>query len=116
MNTENLKKKLEEEKRVLTEELTSLGRKDPEGGEWAARVENVVMEADSNDLADRFEDYEEKNSVLPTLEKHLSDVNAALKKMEAGTYGTCEVCGAPIEPERLEANPSAPTCMAHMNG
>ena len=33
----------------------------------------------------------------------------------AGTYGTCEVSGEQIEEDRLEADPAARTCKAHMN-
>jgi DnaK suppressor protein len=38
-------------------------------------------------------------------------VDAALRAIDAGTYGTCVSCGKPIAPERLEAIPWAPTCI-----
>ena len=41
----------------------------------------------------------------------LQRVDAALVKLDAGTYGTCESCGNPIPPERLEAIPWAATCI-----
>jgi len=41
----------------------------------------------------------------------LDRVNAALRKIDAGTYGVCETCGSPIAPERLEAIPWVPTCI-----
>jgi len=41
----------------------------------------------------------------------LQRVEAALKKLDAGTYGACESCGKPIAPERLEAIPWAPLCI-----
>jgi DnaK suppressor protein len=37
----------------------------------------------------------------------LGEVMAALRRIERGTYGTCELTGEPIEPERLEATPWA---------
>jgi len=40
----------------------------------------------------------------------------ALEKIKLGTYGICEICGNHIEEERLQANPSARTDKAHMNG
>ncbi len=113
MNTENFKKKLEEEKKVLLEELGTLGKKNPEDGEWEATVEGST-EADRNDLGDRFEDFEEKSSMINPLEKRLTDVTDALKKIQDGTYGICETSGEPIEEERLEANPAARTCIKHM--
>ena len=41
----------------------------------------------------------------------LSRVEAALRALDNGTYGTCTNCGLPIAPERLEAIPWAPTCI-----
>ncbi|MEO8273369.1 MAG: TraR/DksA C4-type zinc finger protein [Chloroflexota bacterium] len=38
-------------------------------------------------------------------------VDAALKAIEDGTYGTCSDCGNPIAPDRLDAIPWAPTCI-----
>jgi DnaK suppressor protein len=34
-----------------------------------------------------------------------------LTRLDAGTYGTCEVCGEPIGTARLEARPAARTCI-----
>jgi DnaK suppressor protein len=41
----------------------------------------------------------------------LERVDAALRKLDEGTYGTCESCGKQIAPERLEAIPWAPLCI-----
>ena len=41
----------------------------------------------------------------------LERVDAALRALDAGTYGTCVSCGKPIAPERLQAIPWAPTCI-----
>jgi DnaK suppressor protein len=50
-----------------------------------------------------------------TLEKRLIDrlaeVERALQKFEDGTYGLCDNCGKPINPERLEAQPQASLCL-----
>lgn len=42
---------------------------------------------------------------------HLADVEAALGRVADGTYGRCELCGRPIAPARLEARPTATTCI-----
>lgn len=42
---------------------------------------------------------------------HLSEVRAALARIESGTYGTCERCGETIPVERLEAVPTAKLCV-----
>jgi RNA polymerase-binding transcription factor len=41
----------------------------------------------------------------------LAAIDAALGRIEDGTYGTCERCGNAIEPERLEALPWATLCI-----
>ncbi len=115
MNTEDNKKKLEEEKKVLEGELSSIGRVNETTGEWEAiPEEQSAPEADQNDLSDRAEGYEERSSLLATLEMRLLDINHALTNIESGAYGVCEACGAPIEEDRLEANPAARTCKACM--
>ena len=51
-----------------------------------------------------------------TLEKRIRDqlaeVEHALHKFEAGTYGLCDGCGQPIDPARLEALPQASLCLS----
>jgi DnaK suppressor protein len=42
---------------------------------------------------------------------HLADIDAALARLDAGTYGTCTSCGTPIRPERLEALPWTGLCI-----
>ena len=44
-------------------------------------------------------------------EVHLAHVDAALKRIEEGTYGVCANCGKPIQPERLEAMPWVTLCI-----
>jgi len=43
---------------------------------------------------------------------HLGFIEAALRRIEAGTFGLCQSCGQPIAPERLEALPWAQDCVA----
>ncbi len=43
--------------------------------------------------------------------KNLRDIDKALAKAENGTYGTCDLCGQNIHPERLEVLPTANLCM-----
>jgi RNA polymerase-binding transcription factor DksA len=46
-------------------------------------------------------------------EEHLAEIEAAQRRVEEGTYGLCEVCGRPIPTGRLEARPTATTCVEH---
>jgi DnaK suppressor protein len=43
--------------------------------------------------------------------QHLAEIDAALARLDAGTYGVCGECGRPIGEGRLEARPSARTCI-----
>ena len=45
------------------------------------------------------------------IEEQLADTESALAKISAGKYGSCESCGKPIEPARLQVLPQARTCM-----
>jgi RNA polymerase-binding transcription factor DksA len=40
----------------------------------------------------------------------IDELKAALERVEQSTYGRCEQCGAPIDPERLEALPTTTRC------
>jgi DnaK suppressor protein len=44
-------------------------------------------------------------------EQHLVAIDAALERLDAGTYGACTSCGRPIPPARLEALPWTALCI-----
>jgi DnaK suppressor protein len=54
----------------------------------------------------------EVDALVGSLRETLLDVDAALAKMDAGTYGPCESCGDDIAEDRLEAMPAARLCMS----
>lgn len=56
---------------------------------------------------------EKDMSILEQVEAELADVEHALRRLDDGTYGTCEVCGKEIAEERLEAMPAARLCLEH---
>jgi len=43
---------------------------------------------------------------------HVAEVDAAIQRLDGGTYGICERCGQPIARARLEARPAARTCIS----
>lgn len=85
--------------------------------DWEGKPDDVAGDtsADPNTRADRIEDYENNRAIVNQLEVRLAEVRAALAKIDAGTYGICEVSGEEIEEERLRANPAATRSKAHMN-
>lgn len=118
MAYEKYKKLLEEELATVTEELQSVGRINPDNPQdWQpTEGEHAVSHpADLLDQADHIEEYEERTAILKQLEIRWNEIKDALKRIEDGTYGICSVSGEEIETERLEANPAAQTCIAHMN-
>jgi RNA polymerase-binding protein DksA len=44
-------------------------------------------------------------------DRHLLEVDAAIARLDAGTYGACARCGRPIAQERLDALPWAAHCI-----
>ena len=65
---------------------------------------------DDAGFADRGHSTGERSQVIAVvraLRSNLADVERAVSKMDAGTYGVCERCGLPIGRERLEALPWA---------
>jgi DnaK suppressor protein len=48
-----------------------------------------------------------------SIQTSLREVDRALEKVHAGTFGTCDVCGDPIPIERLEARPFTSRCVQH---
>ncbi len=50
-------------------------------------------------------------ALLAQAEEHLKESTDALRRLDAGSYGRCEVCGAAIASERLAARPTARTCI-----
>ena len=51
-------------------------------------------------------------SLVEQLRSRRTDILAALRKIQTGTYGRCESCGQDIPVERLEAVPAATLCVS----
>ena len=49
--------------------------------------------------------------VLQSVDSELTELAAALDRLDAGTYGICEICGKTIPDGRLEAMPAARYCI-----
>ncbi len=50
-------------------------------------------------------------ALVRQVRRHLAEVDAALARVEAGSYGVCERCGSPIGAARLDALPAARLCI-----
>lgn len=117
MDTQYFKQKLQAELETVEKELKSIATQNPKNpSDWEAtetKMDVMSAVADPNEAADKQEEYVENRAIADELEIRYNEIKRALKKIEEGTYGTCEISGEPIEQERLEANPAARTCKAH---
>lgn len=109
------KESLEKELKTLVEELKSVGHKNPRNpADWEADARNVDSEAvEDIDIAEGIAQYESNTAILKQLETQYNEVKKALEKIKRGAYGNCEMCKSEIEVARLEASPSARTCLEH---
>jgi RNA polymerase-binding protein DksA len=102
-----LYERLKKEKKDLLEkieQLRALGQPSAErkeGSPFGKREEE----------ADEASELEKRLALERRQEESLSEVEHALQKYEAGTYGLCDSCGRPIERARLEAIPQASLCL-----
>lgn len=55
--------------------------------------------------------WSQSSGLLADAERELSEMDAALSRIEAGDYGICRQCGGRISSERLEARPAAALCI-----
>jgi DnaK suppressor protein len=118
MDTAYFHKRLEEERGTLEDALNKLGVRNSSAdpNNWDVKRPDIdIMEADLNEAADLTEEIGIDSIVLDELETRHRNVSAALERMANNTYGACVVCGADIEHERLDANPAARTCKAHID-
>ena len=90
---QEMKDALQKEKQQLDAELSKLKEVS-----YGVEVDDDVHEVEENTV---------NQTLHITLEKKLRDVNAALERIENGTYGVCKYTGKPIDKERLRARPTS---------
>jgi DnaK suppressor protein len=86
---------------------TELTADDEGEGEINSAAGDQHLADHATDLVDREVD----QSLGENADNVISEIDEALWRIEAGTYGTCAVCGAVIPDERLEAVPYAILCL-----
>jgi RNA polymerase-binding transcription factor len=80
----------------------------------ASRSSNADDEHDPEGTTIAFE-RAQLTAVLEATRQRLADLDLALQRFDAGTYGVCEFCGRPIPADRLAARPAARTCVGCAN-
>ncbi len=117
MDSNIYKERLTEMLAEISTELKTIGIHNPENSsDWIAVPESLdTEEPDENLSADAVEEWNERASLVATFEKKYNDIVTALQQIEANTFGKCVICGNDIEETRLNANPTAHTCITHLN-
>ncbi len=112
-----LKEKLETELATLELELTDIGQiNSADHHDWTGNAGGYKTgTADKNILADKIEESQTNDSIVDELEVRRASVVKAIERIGTDEYGVCIECGVQIQPERLEANPAADTCIEHAN-
>lgn len=100
-NTQNIKAKLEERLKVLSERVDD--------------IEDDLREPADPDFAEQATEAE-GDEVLEGLEtsalREIAQIKAALDRIKEGTYGECATCGEPVGEKRLDAVPHAAQCIS----
>lgn len=100
----NLRGQLDAERARLLSQISAL---------QVGRDESPAYDDNFADSGQVAAEVGENMALLNQLNEQLDDIDHALAKMDAGTYGRCEVCGEPIAEARLEAMPATRFCIAH---
>ena len=103
----DLRASLEQERDRLVQQLAELGE--------GSSVSSLEFDANFADTSQVTAERAEVEALVNSIKDSLSEVEHALAKFEAGTYGLCEGCGQAIAPARLEAMPAASLCISCAN-
>jgi DnaK suppressor protein len=106
----------EQKKRLLKHKAQLLHDMEMKERQIAENGDDLVPERGGvgNHMADDANETAEQETMLTLQNKiqhELEQVNQALARMEAGTYGICANCGKAINPARLEARPFSLYCI-----
>jgi DnaK suppressor protein len=99
----DLRAYLQEERDRLVQQLADLGDGNPDS--------SLAFDQNFADTSQVTAERAEVEALVNSIRESLGEVEHALAKFDAGTYGQCESCGQPIAPARLEAMPAARVCM-----
>jgi RNA polymerase-binding transcription factor DksA len=105
---DQLQGQLEEERERVREQLARLGH----GRSAAGDAGDLDFDENFADSGQVTAERGEVEALSGQLTETLQDVEDALAKFDAGTYGACESCGEPIPEARLEAMPAARLCIS----
>ncbi|HET9689636.1 MAG TPA: TraR/DksA C4-type zinc finger protein [Acidimicrobiales bacterium] len=101
---------LEERERLAATARAATGGID-DGSEGAAMNELSTYDQHPADVGTETFMREADESIAESVRAELAEVDAALARVDDGSYGTCQACGRPIGAERLDALPATRFCV-----
>ncbi|HET9968522.1 MAG TPA: TraR/DksA C4-type zinc finger protein [Streptosporangiaceae bacterium] len=104
-----MRERLDEERQRARERVAALEREFA-GLAEAASAAGTDDEHDPEGATLAFE-RQHAAALLEAAREQVAACDAALARLEAGSYGVCERCGQPIGAGRLEARPATTTCI-----
>ena len=110
LDTELMRSRLMEERQRVVDALDNIRTENP-GSLGEETEEPTFQDNHLGDVATATFDREMASSLEENSTHVLTAIDAALARIESGTFGVCEHCGKPIGDERLEALPWATLCI-----
>ena len=109
LDTDHFKQRLLDERRRVQEALDYIHEENR--SQLEDDREEIPSDNHPGDMATSTFDRELDATLEGNEERLLQAIDAALQRIEDGTYGICQSCGEPIAPERLEALPWTTRCI-----
>lgn len=109
IDTEHFRTQLQEERKRVKEAIDYLHEENP--GNVQDETQDSTADNHPADVATVTFDRELDYSLEENEERLLEAIDAALTRIDDGTYGICSACGQPVGEERLEALPWTTQCI-----
>lgn len=106
MDNETARAALQERLRTFTADEETL-----EGEHAGENMDLAGISQHPADMGSEVSELDRENALIESARAEREDIEAALARIEAGTYGRCVDCGKQIPDERLEARPEAARCI-----
>jgi DnaK suppressor protein len=109
VDVEPFRRRLLEERKRVTDAIEYLHHENP--GSMEDETEEMPLDNHLAEMASITFDREIDYSLQESATQVLGEIDAALSRIQQGTFGTCQRCRREIAPERLEARPWAKLCI-----
>lgn len=110
LDTQQFRERLLAERRRVVDAIDNIHTENP-GSLGEETEETTFQDNHLGDIATATFDREMASTLEENSTHVLAEIDAALARIDEGTYGICVRCGKPIVQERLEALPWATLCI-----